>query len=443
MTIWQVNIFIKEDATQPLGTYLLCNLNPIKKRPMKTLKFLLPLIAVFGLISCSEDEPGKYADYLVARPLTMTLEEFKNGVDIITPVPIDESGKIYAYQDLIFVNDKYKGVHVIDNSDPASPRKVAFIKIAGNVDISIKDNYLYADSLTDLIVLDISDIDNIRIVNRLENVLRDNVVWPMEADIFEYDGWGDPDQVLIGWEVTTERRLVEEVQMRFENILMMDAAANSVGQGGSLARFKIVGDFLYAVDNHSINVFDITDLGNPRDLEDVYAGFDIETIFNQGDHLFLGSRSGMYIYDITNPAQPGFVSEFQHGTACDPVVVDGNYAYVTLRGGNNCGATESGLFVIDIADLSNPALLKSYPMDEPYGLGVKDDRVFVCDGSFGLKVFDKSNTPDLTQVQHFQDITTFDVIPLQQHLLMIGDEVLYQYLYSDTGLDLISTFSLD
>ncbi len=373
----------------------------------------------------------------------MSLEEFKNSVDIITPVPIDESGKIYAYQDLIFVNDKYKGVHVIDNSDPTAPRKVAFIKIAGNVDISIKDNYLYADSLTDLIVLDISDIDNIRIVNRLENVLRDNVIWPMEADIFEYDGWGDPNQVLIGWEVTTERRLVEALQMRFENVLMMDAAANSIGQGGSLARFKIVGDFLYAVDNHSINVFDITDLGNPQDLEDVFAGFDIETIFNQGDHLFLGSRSGMYIYDITNPAQPGFVSEFQHGTACDPVVVDGDYAYVTLRGGNNCGATESGLFVIDIADLSNPELLKFYPMEEPYGLGVKDDRVFVCDGSFGLKVFDKSNVPDLTQVQHFQDITTFDVIPLSQHLLMVGEEVLHQYTYSNTGIELLSSFSLN
>ena len=66
-----------------------------------------------------------------------------------------------------------------------------------------------------------------------------------------------------------------------------------------------------------------SDLGNPQDLEDVYAGFDIETIFNRGNHLFLGSMRGMYIYDITNPAVPTFVSEFQHGTACDPVVVDG------------------------------------------------------------------------------------------------------------------------
>ncbi|NNC62529.1 MAG: hypothetical protein HKP07_04580 [Flavobacteriaceae bacterium] len=410
---------------------------------MKTLNFLLVVIAVSSLLSCEKEDSGKYADYLVARPLTISMEEFKNGVDVTVPQPINESGKIYAYENYIFINDKYKGVHVIDNSDPSSPTKVAFIKIAGNVDISVKNNFLYADSLTDLIVIDISDINNMQIVNRLHDVLRDNVIWPLEADIFEYEDWGNPDNVLIGWEVVTERRLVEEVQQRFDDVLMANAAENSIGQGGSLARFKIVADYLYAVDNHSINIFEISDLANPVDMEDVYAGFDIETIFNQENHLFLGSRSGMYIYDISSPAQPSFVSEFQHGTACDPVVVDGDFAYVTLRGGNGCGATESGLFVIDIADISNPALLKSYPMEEPYGLGVKDDKLFVCDGSYGLKVYDKSNVPDLTPLEHFDGITTFDVIPMQDHLLMIGDEVLYQYTYTTTSLELISSMALD
>ncbi|WP_297761259.1 hypothetical protein [uncultured Muriicola sp.] len=410
---------------------------------MKSLKILFSCFIVFGFLSCTEEDPGKYADYLVARPLTISIQEFKNGVDIVSPQPIAESGKIYAYQDYIFVNDKFRGVHVIDNSNPASPRKVSFIKIAGNVDISIKNNFLYADSLTDLIVLDISDINNIQIVNRLENVLRDNVVWPLEADIFEYDDWGNPDSILIGWEVVTERRLVEEVQQRFDDILMANAAENSVGQGGSLARFKIVADYLYAVDNHSINIFEISDLANPQDMEDVYAGFDIETIFNRGDQLFLGSRSGMYIYDITEPSNPSFISEFQHGTACDPVVVDGDYAYITLRGGNGCGATESGLFLVDISDISNPSLTANYPMEEPYGLGIMNNTLFVCDGSFGLKVYDTTNVPELIALQHFEDITTFDVIPLQDHLLMVGEGTLYQYSYSDMSLELISSMSLN
>ncbi len=409
---------------------------------MKSLQLLFACVIIFGFLSCSEDDPGKYEDYLVARPLTISIQEFKNGVDVIVPQPIAESGKIYAYQDYIFVNDKFRGVHVIDNSNPAAPQKVSFIKIAGNVDISVKNNFLYADSLTDLIVLDISDINNIQIVNRLENVLRDNVVWPLEADIFEYGDWNYENNVLIGWEVTTERRLVEEVQLRFEDVMMANAAENSVGQGGSLARFKIVADYLYAVDNHSINIFEISDLANPQDLEDVYAGFDIETIFNQGDQLFLGSRRGMYIYDITEPSSPAFISEFQHGTACDPVVVDGEYAYITLRGGNGCGATESGLFLVDLSDISNPALMATYPMEEPYGLGIMDNTLFVCDGSFGLKIYDTTNVPELRALQHFEDITTFDVIPLQDHLLMVGEGTLYQYSYADMSIELISSMAL-
>ena len=410
-------------------------------------KILLILMTVaIGFTSCEKTDDSKYADYLVARPLKMSKAEFRNSVDIISPVPIEASGKIYAYQNYIFVNDKYRGVHVIDNSDPSAPKKVSFIKIAGNVDISVKDNYLYADSITDLMVFDISNINDIEIVNRLENVLRDNVIWPAEADIFEYEGIDYQNEILVGWELVTERRLIEEVSGRFDDLALAEVANDAgggVGQGGSLARFKIVGEYLYAVDSHNINIFEISDLENPKDLEDVYAGFDIETIFNRGQQLFLGSMRGMYIYDISSPANPQFISEFQHGTACDPVVVDGDYAYVTLRGGNNCGATESGLFIVDISDITIPTLAVSYPMDEPYGLGIKDEKLFVCDGSSGLKVYDKTDVQNLESLNHFKDIITFDVIPREDMLLMVGDDVLYQYEYLENDISLMSSLKLN
>lgn len=406
-------------------------------------KRVLVLLIALVLSSCDSKEEGDYADYLIATPLTMSLSDFKNSVEIVEPLPIIESGKVYAYQSYIFVNDKYKGVHVIDNSDPGSPQKVSFIKIAGNVDISVKGNFLYADSLTDLIVLDISEINAIRIVSRMENVLSDNVVWPV-ADIYEYDGIDYQNEIIVGWNVQTESRLITEVNGRIDDMFMMAEAANDspVGQGGSLARFKIVNDFLYAVGSHTISVFDISNLENPRDLEDVYAGFDIETIFNRGDHLFLGSMRGMYIYDISSPEAPSFISEFQHGTACDPVVVDGDYAFVTLRGGNNCGATESGLFIVDISDITTPVLATTYAMDEPYGLGIKDNKLFVCDGESGLKVYDKTNIENLELLNHYKDIITFDVIPMDETLIMIGDEILYQYRYLDNDIELISSLNL-
>ncbi|MRI01735.1 hypothetical protein GH721_14430 [Kriegella sp. EG-1] len=420
---------------------------------MKKVYFLMLFAIGLAFMSCNEDDgssSGEDIEYIVATPLMMSQEDFRNSVTILPPQAIDESGKIYAYKNYIFVNDKYQGVHVIDNSDPAAPKKITFIKIAGNVDISIKDDYLYADSIMDLIVLDISDINAITEVKRLENVLQQYVAWPVEADIFDWEGNAGANDVQIGWKTEsvfmTEEEYADKYLYRGGDVLLETASTSDsggdTGQGGSLARFKIVDDFLYAVDSHYINIFEISDLENPLDLEDVYAGFDIETIFHRDQNLFLGSMRGMYIYDISSPDKPVFVSEFEHGTACDPVVVDGDYAYVTLRGGNNCGATESGLFIIDISDITNPQLKTSYAMDSPYGLGIKDEKLFVCDGESGLKVYDKTDVENLVSLNHFTDINTFDVIPLDENLLMVGDQVLYQYKYLDNNIELISTLDL-
>jgi hypothetical protein len=403
-------------------------------------------------VSCDDDQDDSlYADYQVAKAVKMSMAEFKNGVDVIAPVPVLESGKIYAYKNFIFVNDKNKGIHVVDNTDPSNPKKISFIEIPGNVDISVKDDFLFADSLTDLVVLDISDIKNIKEVTRLENVLQTNVFWPVDADIFEDTNMDYENEILVSWEVVTERRLKSEVEnvnggFWAENFALADSSApttSTTGQGGSLARFKIVDDYLYAVDFHSINIFNISDLDSPKTLGPVSAGFDIETIFNQGHYLFLGSMSGMFIYDISTPDVPTYVSEFQHGTACDPVVVDGDYAYVTLRGGNACGATDSGLFIIDISNIAKPVLQKEYPMDEPYGLGIKDEKLFICDGDSGLKVYDKTDVDNLVQLNHFKDINTFDVIPLENTLLMTGKDVIYQYKYFEDNIRLLSTLRLN
>ena len=82
-------------------------------------------------------------------------------------------------------------------------------------------------------------------------------------------------------------------------------------------------------------------------------------------------------------------------------------------------------------------------MDEPFGLGVRNEKLFVCDGSSGLKVYDKTDVEELTLLNHFEDIVTFDVIPLESHLIMVGDEILYQYEYWDDNIRLISQIGLN
>ncbi|CAM4140742.1 LVIVD repeat-containing protein [Zobellia nedashkovskayae] len=422
----------------------------------------LLIAAIVTFSSCNDDKDDLQGnEYLVATPVTTNLLEFKEeAVAVTEPVSMVESGKIYAYQDYIFVNDVHRGFHVIDNSNPENPEAISFIKLEGNYDISIKNDRLYADSYGDLVIMNISDINNITMVQRIEDAIYQqfwctvgfDVDWP-QADFYDYGDFDASKEAIVGWEVKSQRLSEEELQDKYGvndsnvDIALNDSAAESTsggdtGQGGSLARFKIVEDYLYAVEWSSISVFDISDLDNPKTLEDVYTNGAIETIYNQGDILFVGGTQGMYIYDISSPEKPEFVSEFIHGTACDPVVVDGDYAFVTLRGGNSCGGTESGFYIVDVSDLINPELEKFYPLEGPYGIGFKDNLLFVCDGDDGLKVYDKTNVNDLKLVSHFKDIITYDVIPLEDSLLMIGDKELFQYKYLNNDISLLSTFSL-
>ncbi len=407
---------------------------------------LILVLSLNFILSCENSEEFEIVN--VATPEYMALSAFKTSAKIVAPAPIVKSGKIYAYNNLVLINDVDKGIHIIDNSNPHNPTKIAFISILKNKDMEIKGDHLYADSLMDLLVFDISDIQNIHQVARLENVFPSYIVLPVEENlIFDYgnDAPG-ADEIIVGWTVREEQRRVEDINYEVWDgnvIFNAMAAAESTGQGGSLARFKIVNNYLYAVDSHNINIFDISNLDNPTELQDVHAGFDIETIFNKGDYLFLGSMSGMFIYNISTPSIPRFVSEFQHGTACDPVIVDDNYAYITLRAGNFCGAFESSLEIVDISDISNPKPVKSYGMDNPYGLGIKDESLFICDGSSGLKVYNKTDVLNLELVNSFKDINTFDVIPLESHLLLIGENTLYQYNYTGEDIELLSQFSLN
>lgn len=397
---------------------------------MKVKFFISVLFISIFFISCDNEE-YELVDVYIAEYITF--DEFRaTSIAVLPPEEILTSGKIYVFNNYIFVNDIDKGIHIIDNSNPETPIKVAFIKIKGSVDMEIKNNYLYADSYMDLVVFDISDFENIKVVSRLENV------FPNSLGL----GYGYSDKgIITGYKITQEYRKVEEYYYYNDSIALFESSGNT-GQGGSLARFKIVNNYLYAVDNSTINVFDINNLTEPQELEDVYVNFGIETIFNKGNRLFLGSTNGLYIYDITIPATPRYISEFLHVTSCDPVVVDDTYAYVTLRGGNDCGVTESVLEIIDITDIGNPTLKERYSMDNPYGLGIKDDLLFICDGTSGLKVYNKNVIESLELLNTFNSSAAFDVVPTADSLIMIGDNTIYQYTYTANGIQFLSQFSL-
>ena len=118
------------------------------------IKKLFWIAILIAFCSCNNDNV-QYEIVSIATPELMSKAELRNSVEVLRPQNIDEAGKIYAYSNYIFVNDEFKGVHILDNTNPEAPSAISFLKIQGNVDISVKINYLYADNYTDLVVFDI------------------------------------------------------------------------------------------------------------------------------------------------------------------------------------------------------------------------------------------------------------------------------------------------
>jgi len=192
------------------------------------------------------------------------------------------------------------------------------------------------------------------------------------------------------------------------------AGPSASGAGGSTARFTISGNYLYVVNSTSLKAFDISNpVGAPELKSTTELGINIETIFPYQDKLFIGSSSSMYIYSLTDPEKPKQLAKADYVIrfSCDPVVAKDSTAYATLRATGRCGFNMSALVVYDIKDITKPVLKKEVPLSGPYGLGISDTALYVCEGSGGLKVYDIRNTYSPELIRTLTGDTFYDVIP--------------------------------
>jgi hypothetical protein len=222
-----------------------------------------------------------------------------------------------------------------------------------------------------------------------------------------------------------------------------DSASPAVagsGQGGSTARFAISGNHLYTVGDRNLSLFDISNPATPQKQKDIPIGWGVETIFPYGDKLFIGTQTGMQIFNIAKPETPVFLSGYQHVVSCDPVVTDGRYAYVTLSTGTACRIAINQLQIVDLQNIINPTLIAQYDLTNPKGLGIDQNTLFVCDD--GLKMYDATNVKALVLKKHFP-INAHDVIPNNGRLLVIGSDGFYQYRYTANELELLSKIAVE
>ncbi len=412
---------------------------------MKKIMFLFSLV-VFALTGC-EDRITETVTYKINEPVFMTASTFRNSVKVsTTPHQITKLGKMCFYNDYLYISEPEKGIHIIDNRNPANPQIIGFIELLGNADLAIRDGKLYADSYIDLVWFDITNPALPELKGRLDSIFP--TALPMTENQYAIDYakcYGQTNEgIVIGWKVTERTEDVTRYTggwwrgggVFYEDMALNSAAGGSnTGINGSMSRFTIYNDRLYSVINNQMNIFDLTGESPKKAAEKTYIGFNVETIFSYKDNMFMGTPTGLLIYSVSDPLKPAYQSCISHAYACDPVVVDNDLAYVTIHSGSTCdySAKENALIIVDVKDVKNPKELVTYKMTNPKGLSIDANKLFLCDD--GLKIYNITEPQKLmsNQLAHFTNMDGFDVIAHNNIVMMIAEDGIYQYDYSNTS----------
>jgi len=222
---------------------------------------------------------------------------------------------------------------------------------------------------------------------------------------------------------------------------LLDVSGN--GSSGSITRFATLGDFMYVVNPSDLQTFDISDSENPVFKSKLETEHGLETIFIYEQRIYLGSRLGLYIIGLEDPANPKMLSQTMRSDellgSCDPVVVRDDFAYATIKIIENvCGniSASSALLVYDVSNPEAPIETQAIDMDLPNGLGISGDYLFVCDTGAGLlKVFDISD-PNNVVPEPTWDYAIADPIDL----IIDGDRMIVSSVQDFKVLD-VSDFS--
>jgi hypothetical protein len=251
--------------------------------------------------------------------------------------------------------------------------------------------------------------------------------------------WDRTNGVVVGWKTVEKKELVRVSSHWWgdsEKEYISDVASpggGSTGVTGSMSRFTIYKDNLYTMMSNQLGIFNLSNEVPEKTGEDMFVGFNAETIFSYKDNLFMGTPTGMIIYSVENPLKPEYQSMITHVFGCDPVVVENDIAYVTIRSGTFCGQDANELIIVDVSDVKQPKHIVTYNMEHPKGLGIDNGTLFVCDG--GLRVFNAKDPRTIMHedntLAHFKNINGSDVIPFNNVLMMIAEDGIYQYDYSD------------
>lgn len=223
---------------------------------------------------------------------------------------------------------------------------------------------------------------------------------------------------------------------------------------GSYSKMLTVGNYLYAINKTELSTYNIENPSIPVFVDKQDVGFNIENVYHNLGVLFIGSETALHIFEINTKGVPIRKSETSYFrsegiTSCDPVISDGNLAYVTLStasfGSSRCRRTVqiNELRIYDIENINSPVLLSTTHMEGPKGIALKDKYLFVCEDYAGLKIVDVSNPSEPVIISKLEGFRSYDVIVKNDILMIVCPTEIRQYDFSDIeNIEFLSSLKL-
>ncbi|MCB9195677.1 MAG: hypothetical protein H6600_01955 [Flavobacteriales bacterium] len=368
--------------------------------------------------ACTKNKGEITMTYSKATAVYGNIEEIRN-TPLIAPVrSIDNPGKIYVGDKFILIGEKEVGIHVFDNTDPNNPTAVTFIQLPMNREFFVDGDYLYAESQYDFVKINLSDFYNPSLIDREVYAFGTGQKNENGEEIIGFTFATVTESIEIGSEEEKALKTSTHLYYNYLNELIpvssVPSSFSGVGEEGrgTLNKIATMNDYVYVVGNNKMYVF--ADDNNDLIARNVVHlnSWDVETIYPNEGNLYIGTQSSMILMNTNNPENPSEVSSYFHPTSCDPVLPNGDVAYLTLRSADNsgCAGDENTLTILNMEDEKNPTPLNSIVMNSPYGMTISGNYLWVGEGTNGLSLFDNSNPFDPVLIKTFTDVEAYDVI---------------------------------
>ena len=413
-------------------------------------RVIILFCVVLGVSACTKDQCKREVSYIHYTPIYMSVDDATQPIENLSPQPIENPGKIHYHRNFLLINEKRKGIHIMDNLDPSGPQNLGFISIPGNVDLITKNDILYADSYQDLLIIDIDNPLAATIVER-------------RTEFFEFNKNEDGDLVV---DDATSSHLVDEPcdqrqadagwsvdQVRSYPDGSFDALAEYVGGIRRLSDILGVENYfgnyeqaLYVSTPNNIRIFDISNASNPvhvntltSTINNIWGQFHILTLHAGEGMLLAATTSGMHVYDNTLPLQPEFLNNFgrdEFDNTCRQLIT--SWRQEGYFANEPCFYPLSFNMIYNATPNPNTGIIvrEAFPFEEPLrGLAAYDSILYVAGADAGLYIIDAATPFEFLEPLATINHPANDVLILPAEfcstghdaLIVTGENAIYQY----------------